>query len=172
MSRLERRLGINKMKLPETPSNQEEEYLPDSGQYSPKLAEQYDRTQMQAQEDYDKDRKALDATNPHTLYTDIIANPSPKGLLPITIMGRPIDVNMLENYVVFKISPRTVTTLMRYNDSKTTEELKGYSKRKPIRMNFKVLIMVIVFIVIMLVVGYLFLSGGMTSVLGGLLGGF
>jgi len=85
--------------------------------------------------------------NPHKLFRDIIRRPSPKGTYEMTIMGRPIDLSMLENYMVFKISPKTITTLMRYNDAKTLSEL-GFAKRKPLKLNWGLIMILIIIVVV------------------------
>ena len=85
--------------------------------------------------------------NPHKLFRDIIRRPSPKGAYQMTIMGRPIDLSMLENYMVFKISPKTITTLMRYNDAKTLSEL-GFAKRKPLKINWGLLLTIFIIIIV------------------------
>ncbi|MHA1865404.1 MAG: hypothetical protein ACTSWZ_02765 [Candidatus Heimdallarchaeaceae archaeon] len=113
---------------------------------------------IEEEEEYSTDseevKETIEATskiNPHKLFRDIIRNPSPKGTYQMTIMGRPIDLSALENYMVFKISPKTITTLMRYNDAKTLAEL-GFGKRTRIRINWG---LIMILIIIVAVVGLL-----------------
>ena len=90
-------------------------------------------------------------------------------------MGRPIDVNSLEQYLIFKISPRTITTLMRYNDAKSIEEIKGYTKRftgKGRRTGLGMIILLAIGAIGMILVGYLFLNGTIPNMMRGMFGGF
>jgi len=157
MSRLEDRLRRETFYTKEE-TEEEQEIGEDIYPYD-NLSKIYDKRQKQAQKEYEKEIKAIEATNPHNLYKDVVTNPSPKGTYQMRIMGRPIDLSALESYLIFKISPRTVTTLMRYNDSKTIQEVGGYSRRKPISLG-KNFFMIIIIIIIIMVVGMFFLFGG------------
>jgi len=150
------------------------EYLPDSEAYQNMLAKEYEKNQKLAQEEYNKQQKMAEATNPHQLYTDIVTNPSPPDQYKMRIMGRPIDVNSLEQYLIFKISPRTITTLMRYNDAKSIEEIKGYTRGPNIKASkgLGLLILIIIGAFMMIAVGYLFLNGTIPNLLRGIMGGF
>jgi len=133
------------------------------------LIQEYNELQQKA-EAYDKELQTIDATNPHTLYKEIITDPSPKNKFLIRIMGRPIDLAKLENYVVHKISPKTITTLMRYNDVRSIEDIKGYSKVRPLRMKSG-LLWIIIGAVVILVLGYLLMTTDMTGMMKGMFGG-
>jgi len=139
-------------------------------QQSP-LVQEYDRLQQRARM-YEKELEAIERTNPHSLRKDIVTDPTPKGVYEVSIFGRPIDLSMLENYVVHKISPKTITTLMRYNNSKTMEEIKGYSKRPPIKIKSN-LILMILGAVVLLGLGLFFLTNGpsMSDFFQGMFGG-
>lgn len=77
----------------------------------------------------ESERKAQEETNPHKMYTDIIAKPTLKGVFPITVMGRPVDLSKLENYVVFKMSPKSTVTTLRYNEVRSYEDVQGYGRK-------------------------------------------
>lgn len=128
MSRSEEILKRFQGKLPvqQPQPEQQDEYVE---QRPSPLAEEYDKIQSSVQDEIRKEQVAINATNPHVFYTDIINNPSPAKSFPMRIMGRPIDLAALENYVVFKVSPRAIVTSMRYNDVRTTEDTLNYSKR-------------------------------------------
>lgn len=145
--------------------------------YRSELVREYDETQRAAREHEEKESRAQAETNPHEKYVDVVADRSPKGKFKMTLVGRPIDVFKLEDYLIFNISPLTNITLMRYNEVKAWEEAQGYGRRG---MAFKkrkgggFLIMMIIMIVIMLVVGIVFLMYGpqiissMTGMFGGI----
>ena len=135
------------------------------------LAQEYDRLQQKAIK-YEKELEAVEKTNPHTLYKEVVTDPTPKGIYEMRVFGRPIDLASLEHYVIHKISPKSVTTLMKYNNSKTMEEIKGYSKRPPIRIKGG-LIWIILGAVGLLILGIVVLTYGqnMSEVLKGMFGG-
>jgi len=156
------------------------EYEPEeAGGYPPEyqqqmqseLAQQYDALQRKISE-YEREMKAIEANNPHTLFKDVVNDPTPKGTYKVRVFGRPVDLASLENYLIYKISPKTVTTLMRYNDSKSIEEVKGYSKRPKIKLGKSGLIWIIIGAAIMVIIGLLFLTSGpnMTEMMQGLFG--
>jgi len=150
------------------------EYLPDNVNFQSELSSEYDTNQNIAQNIYNTQSSAPDITNPHLMYQDIVANPSPRGSYPIRIMGRPIDVNSLEQYLIFKISPRTITTLMRYNDAKSIEEIKGYTKRftgKGRKSGLGMIILISIGAIGVILVGYLFLNGTIPNFLRTMFGG-
>ena len=145
--------------------------------YRSELVREYDETQRIARVHEEKEAKAQAETNPHEKYVDVVAERSPKGKFAMTLVGRPIDVFKLEDYLIFNISPLTNITLMRYNEVKAWEEAQGYGRRG---MAFKkrkgggFLIMMIIIIVIMLSLGIIFLMYGpqiissMTGMFGGM----
>ena len=120
--------------------------------------------------------KAQAETNPHEKYVDVVSNRSPKGKLKMTLVGRPIDVFKLEDYLIFNISPLTNITLMRYNEVKAWEDAQGYGRKSIVkkRKSGSALLIMIIIIVIMLVVGIVFLMYGpqiiqsMTGMFGGM----
>ena len=127
---------------------------------------------QQKAREYEKEIKSIEKTNPHTLRREIVTDPTPKGVYEMQIFGRPIDLAMLENYVVHKISPKSIVTLMRYNNSKTMEEIKGYSKRPPIKIKGSIIWMIIG-AGALLAIGIYFLTSGasMSDIMQGMFGG-
>ena len=65
--------------------------------------------------------------SPLSILDEIQDTPSEKGTHQVLIGGRPIDLHVLEDYVV-KISPYSLKTILRYHNARTIEEMKGYSK--------------------------------------------
>jgi len=123
------------------------------------VAMEFDERQRRAIEEYERERKAYEETNPHKLKSEIISNPAPPHSHEMLIMGRPVDVNMLERYLVFDVSPKSNITMMRYSDAKTAYDMFGFMKRKPVKFN-KTLIWLLLGAGIALVVGILFLTQG------------
>lgn len=113
----------------------------------------------------------MEAMNPHTIYKDVITNPIPKGVYKLRLFGRPVDLAKLEHYLIHKVSPKTVTTLMRYNDSRTIEEVKGYSKRPNLKIKGGI-IWIILGAAALLIIGVVFMStgGNMTEIMQGMFG--
>ena len=68
--------------------------------------------------------------SPVKLAVEIEKKPTPKGVLELKIGGRPIDLHQMEDYMVWKINPYNMKTLMRYHNAKTMEEIKSYSRRR------------------------------------------
>ena len=179
MNRLKRRLERYAVppQQPEYPPNYQPDYQPDypeeqqpqpQPQPQSQLVQEYDRLQQRAKE-YQREIAAIEANNPHTLHKDVILKPTSKGKLPVTVMGRPVDLAMLENYVIHKISPKTITTLMRYNDVKAIEDVKGYSKRPPLKLKGS-LIWIILGAIAILIVGYILMSTDVTSMMKNIFG--
>jgi len=149
------------------PPEQYQEQYEQQYQQTP-LAQEYDRLQERAIK-YQKDLETIEATNPHTLYKDIVTKPSPKRRYPMTILGRPIDFAKLENYLVYKISPRTITTLIRYGDARAIEDIKGYSKKRPIRFKGGI-IWIILGAFIILILGWILLTQDLSGFFQGMFG--
>lgn len=80
---------------------------------------------QQVQNSYEEGERIEEG--PLAILEDIKNQPSPKGTYPVMIGGRPLDLHALEEYVV-KISPQSLTTLLRYRNARTIEEIKGYGK--------------------------------------------
>lgn len=150
---------------------------PEMEEMRSELVQEYNEAQRQARIQEENEMKAIQEINPHEKYVDVVANRSPKGKFAMTLVGRPIDLFKLENYLVFTISPKTNTTLMRYNEVKTMEDVQGYGKNAIVKKRkggYGFLLMMIIIIVIMIVVGVVFLMygpqiiQGMTGMFGGM----
>lgn len=177
MSRLKRRIASMQPQPLDIPEGYEAVEYPVDNQQNPEeqyqqspLIQEYDLLQRKAQ-DYKREVQATEATNPHTLYKEIVTNHSPKHKYEVTLMGRPIDMSLLENYLIYKVSPKTTVTLMKFNEGKILEEIKGFSKRKPIKIKGGA-IMIIIGAIILLVIGLVILTQGsnMSSMFQGMFG--
>jgi hypothetical protein len=128
------------------------------------LSGQYDQTQRQASIEEDKELAAIEATNPHNLFMDVVTNPCPKGYHKMILMGRPIDLRKLEKYVVFGMSPKSTVTTLRYNEVKAYEDAQGYGRQGTVTRGKKgsmgKMILIIGLCVVGLVIGLLFLMKG------------
>jgi len=190
MSRLMKRLKgfqrspYQQSNLPNNEYFEDDEYFPEyeteeaggypseyQQQIQSELAQQYDALQKKITE-YEREMKAIEVSNPHSLFKDIVNQPTPKGTYKVRVFGRPVDLASLENYLIYKISPKTVTTLMRYNDARSIEDVKGYSKRPRIRLGKSGLIWIILGAAVLLILGLIFLSSGpnMTEMMRGMFG--
>ena len=160
-------------KLKQTsPPSQQEYYETEEGEHQNQALSEYDRMQLQSQQELYREEKAIETTNPHNMYTEVVAKPVPKGAYKMRIQGRPIDLSALENFVVFKMSPRTIVTSMRYNDVRTTEDTLNYSRKQFMGRTKKGgigTIILIIMIIIMLIAGIFMLTSGgdMTSMFQG-----
>ena len=174
MGRLKKRVERYQPTIPQNQPLPEQEYeyqdlVPvEPNREVSSLAQEYDEYQRRAEE-YQKELRAIESTNPHSLYKDIVTKPSPKGKFPVTITGRPLDLAKLENYLVYRISPRAVTTLMRYNDSLVRAETLGFSKRRPIKTKSGI-IWIIIGAAIILILGYFLMTQNISGVFQGMFG--
>jgi len=145
--------------------------------YQSELSRQYEDRQRMAAIQQQHIDTAYDTTNPHKIYQDIVTNPSRSGKFPMTLMGRPVDLEKLEKYVVFNMSPKAIVTTLRYSDVRAYEDALGYGRNTIVRKkkgNFGMIIIMIIGLILMLVVGVLFLmSGGdLLGMFEGMFGGF
>ena len=140
------------------------------------LAREYDEAQRLARIQQQKEHDAMVETNPHEKYVDVISDRSPKGKFKMTLIGRPIDLFKLEDYLIFTMSPRTNITLMRYNEVKAWEDAQGYGRHSIVKKKRGLggMFFIIIMIIIMLVVGVVFLMYGPQIIQGmsGMFGGF
>jgi len=83
----------------------------------------------------------MDAVSPLSIIDEIQTQPSEKGTHEVKIGGRPIDLHILEDYVV-KISPYSLKTILRYHNARTIEEMKGYSKGVGLKMKGGTIILI------------------------------
>jgi len=101
----------------------------DNDQYEQQLPPQQPQTHFQHKKSIIKKEHGY-TRSPVKLASEIEKDPTPKGALEIKIGGRPIDLHSLEDYMVWKINPYNMKTLMRYHNAKTMEEVKSYSRRR------------------------------------------
>jgi len=94
--------------------------------------------------------------SPLAIVKEVKKRPSPKGTLPTTIGGVPVDLHILEDYLV-KTSPYAIKTIMRYHSARTIEEMRGTAGVSGIKMNSKTIILIMLCIG-MVVLGILMLT--------------
>jgi len=95
-----------------------------------------------------------DTRDPTALAKQIEQNPTPHGIGRLLIGGRPIDLHMFEDYMVWKISPYQLRTVLRYRNARVMEEIKNYSSVPVVKLKFGS-IMLIIIAIVMGVVGFL-----------------
>ena len=78
---------------------------------------------------------------PLSILDMIKERPSDKGTFQMSIGGRPVDLHVLEDYIT-KISPFALRTILRYHNAKTIEEMKGYSRGRPMKMNMGTIMLI------------------------------
>ena len=81
--------------------------------------------------------------SPLAVLEDIKHNPAPKGAFATIIGGRPVDLHILEDYLL-KTSPYALKTVMRYHNARTIEELRRYGNRKGTGINMKTVMLILV----------------------------
>jgi len=110
-------------------------------QIDPRLLEEY-RRQYEEECERPLERKEKDARAPLAILDEIKDRPSYNGTFKTKIQGKPVDLHSLENYVL-KISPYVLRTLLRYRTIRTMEEARNVAGRRPVKMNSKMLILII-----------------------------
>ena len=90
--------------------------------------------------------------SPLAILEDIKKDPSPKGTFATIIGGRPVDLHILEDYIV-KISPYSLKTILRYHNAKTIEEIKNYSRGMGVGAKINMRTIMIILIVLGLAIG-------------------
>jgi len=134
------------------------------------LISEYDRLQAKAIE-YEKQQANLHADNPHTLYNEVISNPSEPGKFALDIgNGRTIDLAQLETYLTKTTNPKVVTVQMRYEDSETLQKIKGTGKLHKTSFKLGPIWILIGFIGVFILAAFLIFGGAAT--IGELIGGF
>jgi len=89
--------------------------------------------------------------NSYQMATDIENNPSPEGALRVSFSGRPLDLHMLEDYLVWKTSPLEIKTILRYGHAKAVEDFRGlFTAGQRAKGNPKMLIMIVLAIILMI----------------------
>ena len=142
------------------------------------LARKYDEMEEKAESLYEKEVKVARKTDPHYIRTEIISNPSPKGVYTLRLRGYPIDFNTFEKFLIGTMTPHAIVTLMRYNDARSLEEFRMYTRYGSLRSLAKmgrgigILFLIGIGAVAAIFVGYLFINGTIPRLLSGLFGGF
>ena len=131
----------------------EEEYSPE--EYYEEPQQQYQQQPQQPQEVQYYDNTGFGDSRDSTAFAKEIERfPTPKGLIEERIAGRPIDLHMFEDYMVWKISPFQLRTVLRYRNARVMEEIKNYSSVPTVKFKGGTLLLIILF-VFMLVIGIL-----------------
>lgn len=146
MTRFKDRLRRNEEYIPDEnlpyfpPGGGEEQYYEEPPQYAPPPP-------SPIEED----------TTPLAIAKEVRKRPSLKETLPTVIGGVPVDLHILEDYLV-KTSPFALKTIIRYHNARTVEEIKGYGKAGVgVKLNSKTIILVLL-CVGMAVLGLLMLT--------------
>ena len=84
-----------------------------------------------------------DSREPTKLAKEIEQNPTPHGIGRIMIGGRPIDLHMFEEYMVWKISPYQLRTVLRYRNARVMEEIKNYSSVPIVKLKMGNIILIL-----------------------------
>lgn len=128
-------------RLNRTRANQEDEYQPF---YPEEQEPQYYQPEPEPEEESTlppKIQGSLNKATPLSILDEIKNKRIPKGTAPVLIQGIPVDLHSLEDYII-SISPYNIKTLMRYNNARILEEIKGYSKFGTGKINSKMLILI------------------------------
>jgi hypothetical protein len=122
--------------------NEEEDNAVGYGEYE---RDQYDHPAPKRFENIIPDNTQLipSEEGPLSILDEIRELPSPKGAYPTVIYGIPVDLHVLEDYIV-KISPYNIRTAMRFHNARTIEEIKGYSKFGSMHKKFNWMIIVMI----------------------------
>jgi len=127
---------------------QPEQYPPDQSQQYQSMTPYDAHLQRLAQLEQEG---SVDVDSPLSILDEIKEKPAPKGVFPVIIGGRPLDLHALEDYVV-KISPFSLKTVLRYHNARTIEEIKGYGRGPNVKLKGG-MIMFILFAVAMAALG-------------------
>ena len=129
------------------------QYEQESDQERYMREQQYAIQQQQLQlqrEQEERDSGFGDTRNPVSIAKNVENHPTPPGVCQIMIGGRPIDLHMFEDYLVWKVSPYQLRTLLRYHNARTIEEIKNYSLRPTLKMKSGTLMLVVVAILMLI----------------------
>jgi len=88
---------------------------------------------------------------PLSIIDEIKKMPSPKGAHPTILNGVPVDLHVLEDYII-RISPYNIRTVNRYHSARTVEEIKGYGRFGTVKMK-KMNVILLILLVGMAVLG-------------------
>jgi len=82
---------------------------------------------------------------------DIEKHPMPPGICEVMIGGRPIDLHMFEDYMVWRISPYQMRTVLRYRTARIMEEIKNYSSSPKAKFGSNIFILIIIAIAFLVI---------------------
>ena len=82
---------------------------------------------------------------------EIENNPTPPGVCEVLIGGRPIDLHMFEDYMVWRISPYQMRTVLRYRTGRIMEEIKNYSSSPKAKMKGNMIILIAIAAVFLII---------------------
>ena len=133
MSKLGDRLSARREVYEEMPEQEDELY------------DMPQRQQLQVRKRSKDDDEEVVDRSPLAIVNEIKEEPSEKGTLKTFIGGTPVDLHILEDYLV-KTSPFALKTVMRYHNARNMEEIKNYSRGPNVKVNSKFWIMIIVLI--------------------------
>ena len=145
MSKLSERLN-KRRQVPE------EEYYQDpevQQQIQQQYQHQYQQQMQQRQQIQEDDEEHRDDRSPLSIVKEIKENPSQKGTFEAIIGGVPVDLHILEDYLV-RTSPFALKTVMRYHNARNMEEIKNYSRGPNLKVNNKFWILIIMAVAIMM----------------------
>jgi len=125
------------------PETQQEQYIMEQQR---EINQQRQQRQMELEE---TNAGFGDTRNPVSIAKNVENHPTPPGVCEIIIGGRPIDLHMFEDYLVWKVSPYQLRTLLRYHNARTIEEIKNYSLRPTLKLKSGTLMLVIVAILML-----------------------
>lgn len=91
-----------------------------------------------------------DTRNPVSIAKNVENHPTPPGICEIMIGGRPIDLHAFEDYLVWKVSPYQLRTLLRYHNARTIEEIKNYSLRPALKLKSGTLVLIVAAILMLI----------------------
>ena len=163
MGRLEEKLELEKKLTPQFSRTEVDEQEPTNEE------EYYRRQKSILMRQGKRRRKFGFSKNANALAAEIESCPSKEGALKKTFYGRPLDLHMLEDYLVWRTSPLAIKTILRYGHAKTLEDMRGYIGTVERAKGNPKTLMLIVLAAILLVGGIIFLLYGsqLMSMLGG-----
>lgn len=121
---------------------QRKELEPDPEEY---YQQDYPMQEAQIMRQYPEKDDEEEDNSPLSIVKEIKENPSQKGTFPTVIGGTPVDLHILEDYLV-RTSPYALKTVMRYHNARNMEEIKNYSRGPNLKVNSKMWIMIILLI--------------------------
>lgn len=152
MSRISRRMRDLQDEIDKDYSRTEPDYYADNqGEEAQPMRKPPSRKYHQDRE-FEPSHGFGDTRDSVKIATEIEDYPTPPGICEVMIGGRPIDLHTFEDYMVWRISPYQMRTVLRYRTARIMEEIKNYSSSPKARMGGNFFVMII-FIAIMLVAG-------------------